>query len=298
MGTKYSSQAASGYNSVPPADDGTVSEANKGKWSTIKTKLADPVKTLADAINTALGTHFDHGPTALTSNTTLGASHYEKFIQVSGSGVTLTLSDAASLPTGWNCEIVNTDSSNSVTLGRATGGDTINGTAADYTLPPLWSVKVFVIAAATGFRLEFASRSGDAIFPGMWTTFTPTVTLVGGAGNTVPVYTTNSGRYARLGNVVVVNILLATDGGAEGAGSGVFNIALPVAASASAVDVFQTIGRGTNGATEFVLLGFITASATTISLRYFDTISTIASFTGANQNNTTRQISISFSYEV
>ena len=157
MGTKYSSQSASGYNSVPPADDGTVSEANKGKWSTIKTKLADPVKTLADAINTALGTHFDHGPTALTSNTTLGASHYEKFIQVSGSGVTLSLSDAATLGAGWNCWITNTDTSNSVTIGRATSGDTFNGSAANYTLLPGVSVLVFVIAAATGFRTSYVS---------------------------------------------------------------------------------------------------------------------------------------------
>ena len=154
MGTKYSSQSASGYNSVPPADDGTVSESNKGKYSTIKTKLADPVKTLADAINTALGTHFDHGPTALTSNTTLGASHYEKFIQVSGSGVTLSLSDAATLGAGWNCCIVSTDSANATTIGRATGGDTINGSAANYTLQARAGILVFVNAAATGFEIR------------------------------------------------------------------------------------------------------------------------------------------------
>jgi hypothetical protein len=122
MGTKYLTNAASGYNATPPADDGTVSEANKVKWATIKTKLTDPAKTLADDINADLLTHFDMGPTVLTSNTTLGASHYNQFIQVSGSGVTLTLSDAATLGAAWYCWIVNTDTSNSVTLGRATVG--------------------------------------------------------------------------------------------------------------------------------------------------------------------------------
>lgn len=49
----YVSQAISGYNSDPPADDGTISASNQVTWATIKTKLADPIKTLAEAINTA-----------------------------------------------------------------------------------------------------------------------------------------------------------------------------------------------------------------------------------------------------
>jgi hypothetical protein len=74
MGTKFSSKTISGYNSSPPADDGTVSEANRVKYSTLKTKLGDPVKTLAEDINSALVTHVDKGPTAITTATTLGAS--------------------------------------------------------------------------------------------------------------------------------------------------------------------------------------------------------------------------------
>jgi hypothetical protein len=154
MGTKYATIASSGYNSVPPVDDGTVSEANKVKWSTVKTKLADPVKTLADAINTALVTHFDNGPRALTGNTTLGASDYQKFIQVSGSSVTLTLTDAATLGAGWNCHIFSTDSSNSTTIALATVTDTINGVAANFTLPARMGIKVEVNAAATGFEIQ------------------------------------------------------------------------------------------------------------------------------------------------
>ena len=54
----YTSQTISGYNSSPPPDDGTKVTANKVTWSGIKSKLGDPVKTLAEAINTELNTSF------------------------------------------------------------------------------------------------------------------------------------------------------------------------------------------------------------------------------------------------
>ncbi len=50
----YVSQSISGYNSSPPPDDGTVSEANRTKYATVKDKLADPVKTLAEIVDTAM----------------------------------------------------------------------------------------------------------------------------------------------------------------------------------------------------------------------------------------------------
>src|SRR4030065_1094851 len=152
MGTKYSSQSASGYNATPPSDDGTVSESNKVKWSTQKTKLTDPIKTLADAINTALTTHFDTGPTAVVISTTLGASHYGQYIQTSGASLTHTLTEAATLTAGWYCLVASTDA-NKVTIGRATGADTINGSAANVTLTGNHPCLIFVNAAANGFIL-------------------------------------------------------------------------------------------------------------------------------------------------
>lgn len=160
MGTKYSSNSSSGYNSTPPSDDGTVAESNKVKWSTIKTKLTDPVKTLADTINSELATHFDNGPVVYTSSQTLAATHYNQIVQVSGSGVTLTLSDAASLTAGWFCDIVSTDASNNVTLARATASNTINETSADVTILPLSELRVIVNAAATGFLVSEGARKG------------------------------------------------------------------------------------------------------------------------------------------
>jgi hypothetical protein len=132
-----------------------------------------------------------------------------------------------------------------------------------------------------------------------WTTYTPTVTLFGGAGNTVPVYSTNTGRFCRMGNTVYVLIELGGDGGAEGAGTGQITIALPVQVGASGGGGFiKPNGYFINGATTGITLGYSIGGQTTVTLFYLNTISTSIALTGADQNNTTRQIALSFFYEV
>lgn len=59
MSNSYSNTTVTGYNSSPPADDGTQSEANKVKWSTIKTKLGDPLDTFATNVDTNIDSAFD-----------------------------------------------------------------------------------------------------------------------------------------------------------------------------------------------------------------------------------------------
>lgn len=128
-------------------------------------------------------------------------------------------------------------------------------------------------------------------------TFTPTVTLVGGAGNTVPVYSTNTGRYTRLGNRVFVDIYLTGDGGAEGAGTGTFNVALPITASASNPPSYFPAGAFINGTAEDPIWGEIAASGTTISLNYEDVLNNLVAMTGAEQSSTTRTVRLKFFYE-
>jgi hypothetical protein len=48
----YTSVSITGYNSSPPPDDGSQTSANKVEWAKEKSKLADPIKTLAEGINT------------------------------------------------------------------------------------------------------------------------------------------------------------------------------------------------------------------------------------------------------
>jgi len=52
MSNPYTSVSIVGYNASPPPDDGTQSEANKVEWAKHKEKLSDPVKTLAEGIDT------------------------------------------------------------------------------------------------------------------------------------------------------------------------------------------------------------------------------------------------------
>lgn len=132
-----------------------------------------------------------------------------------------------------------------------------------------------------------------------WTTYTPTVTLVGGAGNTVPEYGVNMGRYYRVGNVVFVDIRLGTDGGAEGAGTGRINIALPVAAAANNNSA-ETLGGGyvQNSTNNWIAYVSIAGSASTLQLAHATSATAIAVTTGADQNNATRTIRLHFWYEV
>jgi hypothetical protein len=129
-------------------------------------------------------------------------------------------------------------------------------------------------------------------------TFTPTVTLVGGAGNIVPVYSTNTGRYTRIGRQVFVDVYLTGDGGDEGAGTGQVNIALPITASASHPTSLWPAGYADNGTTEYEIWAQIAGSGTTMTLNYFSTLSGEVAFTGADQNNATRVIRLKFFYEV
>ena len=134
--------------------------------------------------------------------------------------------------------------------------------------------------------------------PATAATFTPTVTLVGGAGNTEPVYSTNTGRYLRVGNRVFVDVYLTGDGGAEGAGTGQFNVALPFAAASANPSGQIYAGTAFNNTTSYELTGEIVGTATTIALAYFNAINTEVAFTGADQNNATRAVRLQFFYEV
>ena len=129
--------------------------------------------------------------------------------------------------------------------------------------------------------------------------WTPTITLVGGAGNTVPVYTTTTARATRIGNMMYCDLMFSGDGGNEGAGTGTFTVALPASASASIGNGGITpVGYGFNNASSYQLYGALQASASTMGLFYFSAATTHVAFTGAEQNNTTREIRLRFFYEV
>lgn len=164
MGTKYTTTAVVGYNSTPPADDGTASDANKIKWSTIKTKLPDPLNTAIAAIDTKLVDYVNVGPVAKTTTYTTVAGDNNKTLECSGT-FTVSLMDAASAGAGYTVE-VNNQGTGTITVSRITAGDTINTVAGNVTLAAKVSMTFRVIAAATGYAIIAIGRNdfGTAAF--------------------------------------------------------------------------------------------------------------------------------------
>lgn len=129
--------------------------------------------------------------------------------------------------------------------------------------------------------------------------FTPNLTLVGGAGNTVPVYTTNMGRYLRIGRRIFVDYYLIGDGGDDGAGTGALTLDLPVAGAASGGAILG-IGYIINGGASgfYPLLASNVPASSTITLYNFTISPVLTALTGNDQNNAVRSIQVNISYEV
>jgi hypothetical protein len=145
MGDPYTEQSASSYNSNPPADDGSESSENQVKWSTIKTKLADPLKTLIDDVDDAVAAAFDKtfgsGAVASTADDyTVGASDQGKQIVVTVAAKTVTTPDAAAVGAPFMFGVFNA-SAGAITL-DGSGSQTINGVAT-LTLAPGQGMIVF-----------------------------------------------------------------------------------------------------------------------------------------------------------
>jgi hypothetical protein len=126
LGSKYSTQAISGYNSSPPSDDGSTAATNRVAWSTIKTKLTDPPKNQAGSIDSAIVTALDTSPRAITgSDSTIAGDHW-RTIQVNTATVVVTLADAATMTAGYIVNVAN-QSAGDITVNLASAGDTIDG---------------------------------------------------------------------------------------------------------------------------------------------------------------------------
>src|SRR3990167_9193171 len=152
-----------------------------------------------------------------------------------------------------------------------------------------------VLGVATATSISFGNEALSNYDEG---TFTPTVTLVGGAGNTVPQYTENTGRYVRIGRTVFVDIYLDGDGGADGAGTGQLTIALPYASAASHPIGNFNAGSLINGGDEQIIWGTIAATTSVINLLYWATTIDLFGVPGTMQAGTTRTVRLKFFYEV
>src|SRR5688500_10356352 len=110
MGTKYSTQVVSGYNSGPPSDDGSQTDANKITWAKIKTKLTDALNTWAAAADAALVTAFDYSVTQKSAAYTTVAADHMRTVEVASSvssSFTISLGDAATMTSNYMVRVKN-----------------------------------------------------------------------------------------------------------------------------------------------------------------------------------------------
>ena len=148
----------------------------------------------------------------------------------------------------------------------------------------------------TGILVGAGTGAITALTNTVWTAFAPTIN--NGGANIA--YTTATGRYRTLGDLVFVQIYLNGDGGVpDGSGAGQLSITnLPVTVGASQVADSVPCGRGSSSAQgSYPLFCTFTAGATTVPLSYMDTLTTLATFKGSDQPNGLRSIRLSFFYE-
>lgn len=126
MGTKYSSQTQSGYNAAPPPDDGSTAANNLESWAGVKTKLSDPVLTLAQNINTALLTALDFGGRSTAISDTATVADHMRTIECTSGGITMTIPTASGVGAGFTVNYKNS-STGIVTVILQTGTDTLDG---------------------------------------------------------------------------------------------------------------------------------------------------------------------------
>lgn len=125
MGTKYPGNTISGYNASPPSDDGVQVESNKVKWATHKDKLGDPLKALAEAMNTDLNTWADLGPITKSANYTTTAADHLKTIECTGT-FNVTLGAAGTMGAGYTVTIKNVSTGVITVVGTIDGGTDID----------------------------------------------------------------------------------------------------------------------------------------------------------------------------
>lgn len=110
MTNPYTTQTIADYNTSPPADDASAVASNQLFWSKHKDKLADPIKTLAEAIDTqnvaAHAKFLGYATNAQSTTYSIIASDEWKIIECTGT-FTLTLLAAVTAGDGFTIGISN-----------------------------------------------------------------------------------------------------------------------------------------------------------------------------------------------
>ena len=166
MGTKYSTILVGGdvpdYNANPPTDDGSQTEANRVKYSTITSDLTAPLHTGIVQMDGKLVAHTNEGPDTEAGNVTLTTADHNKVLECSGT-ITVSLPNPSG-NTGFQCTVKNAGAG--VITVDVDGGANIDG-AASITLAAGAANKVYVNNAGTAYFSVTGAGIGDGFASGV-----------------------------------------------------------------------------------------------------------------------------------
>ena len=150
MGTKYATILVGGvvqtYNDDPPSDDGSQTEANRVKYSTVTTDLTAPLHSACIRMDGKLVDHVNEGPTAKAGNFTTTTAEHNQVIECTGT-ITIDLLNPTG-NAGYQTTVKNAGSG-TITL-EVDGGANIDG-AASTTLLAGESRKCYVNSGGTAY---------------------------------------------------------------------------------------------------------------------------------------------------
>lgn len=136
MSAPYISVPITGYNANPPADDGSAVSTNQVKWSTIKTKLDDPLNTAILAMNSGILAAFANtlaGGSIVSTGVNIAVTNSNQgdLMRATAAGITITAPDATSVGSPFTWAILNSSTGNITLAGPivATVQQLINGSA-------------------------------------------------------------------------------------------------------------------------------------------------------------------------
>lgn len=143
MASPYTSPTLTGYNSSPPADDGSAVASNAVSWAKHIDKIGDPLKLFAQGMDTAVaaafGKMFGNNVTTLASNTSIDATYQGKVV-ITSAAVTLSLLATATASTNFTFAVYNGASSNADCTIDPNSTETVNGSTTLVLRPGEWAI--------------------------------------------------------------------------------------------------------------------------------------------------------------
>lgn len=159
MASPYTQPTLTGYNSSPPADDGSAVASNAVTWAKHIDKIGDPLKLYAQSINTnvaaAFGKMFGNNITTLATTTSVDATYQGKAI-VATAAITLNLLAAATASTNFMLAVYNDNTANADVTIDGNASETINGATTLTLRPSEWCI---LICDGSNWRALVYSRA-------------------------------------------------------------------------------------------------------------------------------------------